>query len=73
MMSLGACSWLVNQEKTPKIEKIDLCKTDLKLFVLDEEEFAALKTPNKKNAALLNCLLAVQCGAPLTNKKICEN
>lgn len=70
---LGSCSTIA-LKNTPRMSEsgVDICKTDLKVFKLAPEE--KMSTPNQKNAALLNCILIVKCGAPASEKiiELCE-
>lgn len=70
VLNLGACS--VNLKPRISETGVDICKTDVKVFQLEDKELDALEMNTAKNAALINCILA-ECGATIPNREKCKN
>ena len=75
-LTLTSCFSVVTSSDTAPVNAstgVDICKLDLQIFKLDENEKLVMRITNKRNAGKLNCVLHKRCGRPYEKGDKCED
>jgi hypothetical protein len=58
--------------QSQKVDGLDICKSDIKIFQLTEEESVVVTDATLRNMTYVNCTLQKVCKRKVPNGELCE-